>query len=1764
MINIYLNNLIKAIYNIDVNKCIDDAVNQTEVISILKEQLISSRNENCCEVTQLKSKIADLEAFIISLQKEKDTLSLEIESSRQTINEQYLRNTSLQELLNQSEIDLHDSNEKLSGLQESYTEICNKCADLEINIDKYVSENSTLNRQIETIQCQVKDNENRIECLNDENNRVSAKNKELSSALNKINEEQSILRAEKDTLLQNLNEEKQRNNSLVEEHRQVLESLSLENASLIKQVNLLQSDIDNYQSKIELLENNDVQTQYIDQTQPQLQESCPQNDDIETQNEDEESCQEDNDSLTDTTSAYSIDEVEADKYHQLDEIVDDDDIESMGSGESSILTLPETTEVIVDVSDNCCVDSNINEETQEVILDKINEVDLFEEDIDEDTLPFIFDQGYVPADKLSIPEVYDVRDGRIINSKEFFSQNENELILWRRSLQEEYLMGQARFICPECKQPVKISGHKLARGKVCYFSHFKDSDDCPYKTSVNRTKEEIERLKYSLVQESDRHKRLKEVIASALKGDNSVSKGVENVECEKRINSDIPYLNWRKPDVYAEYNGRKFVFELQLSTTFVSVIVDRDIFYRLNNYNIVWVFNFEDNREYVDLCNLMCKDIYYANKRNVFIFDADAEEKSQEMGELVLKCRWLDENGKWSSDEYVTLDMFKYDEENHKPYIVDADIAYLQKYPEYAERRKQLENSREYLLRALMERNKREEEYKRKIDEERNNLQLQLLKESKSVSLYRHGTKYGYQYEGTTIVPPKYTSAEEFHDNKYAKVGFNRKIGIVRSDGVEVVPVEYKNIKVINEHYGVLMAIYKSVDLWLNNTKFSLVSEFNEKDQEIIVEKEGSKDVYKLRSQKYRYYYTQSYYGDHPICHKSQDGYDDNILFALQEEAEYCFLWVSGKVFVISNNNNIIVNGHIADIKPIGIGQLFVAQDYNTNLWGVIDIHGHVITDFKYDLLIPTNTEYLIVRDGDSKLFGLIDYCGREFFAPKFEKLICLTPEYFAFSDNSRWGICDRFGNTICEAKYTYVRGVESGSIKASKLDYHINKWHLDNYMPTYINEDEKLCLLDDKGRVLYTEQIMDNYVVRKSGDLYSIYSLEGEQLIDYCLLSVRFISNKIAIIETIDDNHGIFSDGKCYYIANCIQIDWVCENIFKFTNKSNMLAIGNDEGPISEYLYSSIKYIDPTHYVASKRYNSWLYYNNTYVYFIINELGEVISTEFESIDDFENGFANAVCKGCKGIIDSNGKMQEKFVASYQEYMLYEKFEKLYFKNSEDEVISNEYISVECLHDLYFAVSSEHNNLRIYSPIHGLSSNAFYSIKHLVDDIFVMGKSSVYCVYKGVEQLIVDSFKTVMLLDNGYIALEKRDMYGYSMRGLWKIAKLDGSYVTDREFNSIIESNDEYFEVTIDNKNGKIDLNGCDIIERSQLNDELILLSSFGRYGLENKDGKVLLSINDNLTDISLLSNSLIKVCKDANYALFDISGKQITDYKYSRIYIDEDGNICATRNNITGRIDVNGNEIIELQHFNGGYICSCFGEYYVLDESKTETIIEKTNSIIALLDEDGVFTLQCKGGIKIANKFKDVTNRIFNSVKSVGHGLYIVSSTVTRKTRNRHTGFGYRGNPYTYYTIDNTTSNKFGIIDNKLRMIIPCRYKDISEFDSDNNLHVYYDNGTNKTHSLTALTQITEKNKELTADMEYRAVVRAFMSIGLIVEIDKITYIVHKKYLYKHVKQFSKQENLTVRYLGKDEDGHPIWQTSCCSQETIEKDNMPEDAPQN
>ena len=176
--------------------------------------------------------------------------------------------------------------------------------------------------------------------------------------------------------------------------------------------------------------------------------------------------------------------------------------------------------------------------------------------------------------KRTIEEVLDLETGEIILSKVFFKQPEDKIIYFRRIQQESIIrIREPKFVCIYCHQIVKISGKPTQRGIVSFFAHLHDSEECEIKTNGNYSKEEIEAIKYAGIRESQRHIDLKENIYKALVGEKSKELEIRNVEVEKRFVSNNPLLNWRRPDLYVEYKNRKVVFELQLSTTFLSLLL---------------------------------------------------------------------------------------------------------------------------------------------------------------------------------------------------------------------------------------------------------------------------------------------------------------------------------------------------------------------------------------------------------------------------------------------------------------------------------------------------------------------------------------------------------------------------------------------------------------------------------------------------------------------------------------------------------------------------------------------------------------------------------------------------------------------------------------------------------------------------------------------------------------------------------------------------------------------------------------------------------------------------------------------------------------------------------------------------------------------------------------------------------------------------------------------------------------------------------------
>lgn len=406
----------------------------------------------------------------------------------------------------------------------------------------------------------------------------------------------------------------------------------------------------------------------------------------------------------------------------------------------------------------------------------------------------------------TISTVYDVKEDCLINSSEFFKREEHEIMHWRRALEEAILVGKPRLICPYCKQMVKLCGRRSIRGRVSYFSHLYDSDDCEIKTTTQLTKEEIEARKYGQIQESERHIRLKTLIAEALSSSTSIDKGISDVEVEKRIKSTLPYMNWRRPDVVARFREMNIVFELQLSTTFLSVVVDRDIFYRLNGYFIIWVFNFDDNKEYVNLYNLMCKDIYYGNKRNIFIFDQKAQQMSEEGGELFLRCQWLDAEGKFTEGEYLTIDQLSFDTESCKPFYVDADKIYYKKHPEILKKIAELEKSRHEILEELIERQLREQAQIKAEYEILERIKHNIIATGARAEIYESDGKFGFEYNAVKLTKAIYSEISWNETSQTFSLKKGARIGIASSNSSTLVPCICSRIEKVDDNVYLIVA----------------------------------------------------------------------------------------------------------------------------------------------------------------------------------------------------------------------------------------------------------------------------------------------------------------------------------------------------------------------------------------------------------------------------------------------------------------------------------------------------------------------------------------------------------------------------------------------------------------------------------------------------------------------------------------------------------------------------------------------------------------------------------------------------------------------------------------------------------------------------------------------------------------------------------------------------------------------------------------------
>ena len=222
----------------------------------------------------------------------------------------------------------------------------------------------------------------------------------------------------------------------------------------------------------------------------------------------------------------------------------------------------------------------------------------------------------------ALENVRDVRTGRDYLASEFFAQSEGEIFRERRSCAE----GTSTLVCALCNQKVYIAGTPR---QEFIFKHYQERGDCPIKTAGRFSQEELDRMRYAGQRESELHKQLKNEIGYALIEDATRCRDVR-IEGVRHSSAD-PRL-WRRPDVSCEFLGKKIVFEVQLSTTYLNVIVEREAHYREDRTYVIWLFaNFDP----ADL-KFIHKDVLYSNYGNLFVFDEEARRRSADEKKLII------------------------------------------------------------------------------------------------------------------------------------------------------------------------------------------------------------------------------------------------------------------------------------------------------------------------------------------------------------------------------------------------------------------------------------------------------------------------------------------------------------------------------------------------------------------------------------------------------------------------------------------------------------------------------------------------------------------------------------------------------------------------------------------------------------------------------------------------------------------------------------------------------------------------------------------------------------------------------------------------------------------------------------------------------------------------------------------------------------------------------------------------------------------------
>lgn len=233
-----------------------------------------------------------------------------------------------------------------------------------------------------------------------------------------------------------------------------------------------------------------------------------------------------------------------------------------------------------------------------------------------------------PTEFQLIDEVLDLDTGQPVKAAAFIARELRAVMQDRAKIISRLHkdLENPWLVCPYCMAAVYLVSNIDRR---FFFRHRHEDEDCPKKSGPELSQEVINALRYNGAKESLAHQKIKEIVRQSLLADSRFS--TPQIEIVWR---GMDRKQWRKPDVQSSWSDRRFAFEIQLSTTYLNVVVERRDFYQAEGGHLLWIFQDFDPRR----TRRAEEDVFFNNNTNVFVANASTLQRSRETGKFTLAC----------------------------------------------------------------------------------------------------------------------------------------------------------------------------------------------------------------------------------------------------------------------------------------------------------------------------------------------------------------------------------------------------------------------------------------------------------------------------------------------------------------------------------------------------------------------------------------------------------------------------------------------------------------------------------------------------------------------------------------------------------------------------------------------------------------------------------------------------------------------------------------------------------------------------------------------------------------------------------------------------------------------------------------------------------------------------------------------------------------------------------------------------------------------